>query len=743
MISSISFSWFVTLLTIVLSLSSIKCTTGTATGTLTTTAGQLFPLGQINVMVLTDVHSWVAGHLPHEPKNDADYGDVLSFYEHLRDKCHEEGKDLFFVMNGDFIDGTGLTTNPPTYLTPILQQMPWDAVNIGNHELYKNTTIELITEPDGFVDSWGGRYLTSNVLLSETGSPIGERYRFLHAPNSQKTILTFGFLFDFERNCRMTEVQKVEEVVRSGWFHSVLSKDEGDFNAVMVLAHMGHSDPLVRVILRRIRQICGDEMPVQFITGHTHIRANDQVDYYSSSFEAGRFLDTIGLVSFPTFDSNSTTTNSTSSSEPSTSPKPSIAPSISMRPSVSPSPTVSPQPSISAQPSLSFLPSVSMQPSISMMPTKLYKPSAYPSISASPTAARSSQPSVAINPDFEHMFINTTVKLMKDLVGKNTLRTSNGTKLSNFIHKTRKELGLFQILGCSPANYNSESGMEKSDSLWRLYTERVVPTQLFSKYKGNNNIFIQGTGAFRYSLFKGNVTLNDLISASPFNDTVYLVDDKTKGEDIINALGEPNYVDPDSRGELPYFAFAGAENLLANKEAHFRIFTGDFNVAYIAEKLLSVNERQIEPKELVDVTTGTLWRDFMNETWACPVKKPVVEVPEKPITFLQVISNYFETFTALKVTAFILTFIIIVFFGWMFICRSHQKSMFSNSYSESESDSDLDDDSVNDFSGSENSSVYMPRGGGLTPPPTSRRKTYQSFHAPDTHSFHLPDNEII
>lgn len=57
-------------------------------------------LGDINVMVLTDVHSWVAGHLPHIPRNDADYGDVLSFYEHLQTRCKREEKDIFFVMNG-------------------------------------------------------------------------------------------------------------------------------------------------------------------------------------------------------------------------------------------------------------------------------------------------------------------------------------------------------------------------------------------------------------------------------------------------------------------------------------------------------------------------------------------------------------------------------------------------------------------------------------------------------------------
>lgn len=62
------------------------------------------------MFVVTDVHSWVAGHGRHEA-DDADYGDVLSFYQLL--KQQNPKRDIFFVMNGDFMDGTGLSTIPP------------------------------------------------------------------------------------------------------------------------------------------------------------------------------------------------------------------------------------------------------------------------------------------------------------------------------------------------------------------------------------------------------------------------------------------------------------------------------------------------------------------------------------------------------------------------------------------------------------------------------------------------------
>jgi 2',3'-cyclic-nucleotide 2'-phosphodiesterase (5'-nucleotidase family) len=121
------------------------------------------PLGDINIVVVTDVHSWVAGHGRNEPEpnsHNADYGHVLSFYQRLQQYVIEQNvdgdddkntndknqhpMDLFFFMNGDFMDGTGLSTIPPDKLTPILQHMPWDAVNLGNHELYHNGTSSLV-----------------------------------------------------------------------------------------------------------------------------------------------------------------------------------------------------------------------------------------------------------------------------------------------------------------------------------------------------------------------------------------------------------------------------------------------------------------------------------------------------------------------------------------------------------------------------------------------------------------------
>ena len=46
--------------------------------------------------------------------------------------------------------------------------MPWNVITIRNHELYTNERVEFLTLSDGFVDSWDGDYIPSNVLVTNT-----------------------------------------------------------------------------------------------------------------------------------------------------------------------------------------------------------------------------------------------------------------------------------------------------------------------------------------------------------------------------------------------------------------------------------------------------------------------------------------------------------------------------------------------------------------------------------------------
>ena len=258
------------------------------------------PFGDINVVILTDVHSWVAGHGRQEPELDADFGAVLSFYERLKEHCDKNGMNLFFVSNGDWAHGTGLTSpGDPSSFLPLLEKMPWDAINCGNHELYENAKVAAMIKPGGFVDWFGDRYLTANIQIAQDERPMGNRYKILEGYNKTR-VLTFGFLFNMQDFCDTVNVADVRDVVKSQWFLDALTNEE--YNAVLVLAHMDKDDPLVTVILEATRDVVGTSFPIQFITGHTHYRGTTQLDPFSTSYEAGRYLDTVGFVSFPAND---------------------------------------------------------------------------------------------------------------------------------------------------------------------------------------------------------------------------------------------------------------------------------------------------------------------------------------------------------------------------------------------------------------------------------------------------------
>ncbi len=260
----------------------------------------------INIVILTDVHSWVQGHKRHEPSFDADYGNILSFYQRLQQQIEqlESKPDLYLLNNGDFLHGTILGDDPPEHLVGILERMPFDAVTLGEHEIFNSKSIEKLEEPGGLFDEWGDRLVTSNVRQSGADEsnlePLGNNYLLLEG--NQGSVLVLGFLYNLntDESADGITVTDVQDVMEEGWFTSLFAscKHQPQFNAVVVLSHMDVRDELVTLLLSKLRKLCGETMVVQFITGHTHIRSFAELDSHSSSIEAGRFLDTVGFVSF-------------------------------------------------------------------------------------------------------------------------------------------------------------------------------------------------------------------------------------------------------------------------------------------------------------------------------------------------------------------------------------------------------------------------------------------------------------
>jgi 2',3'-cyclic-nucleotide 2'-phosphodiesterase (5'-nucleotidase family) len=334
-------------------------------------------------------------------------------------------------MNGDWIDGTGLAMDgDPSHIIPLLEKIPFDVVNTGNHELYRSTVVEYMTRPGGFIDWWGHRHLASNIILALTRQSLSNRYILLEGRNSN--VLVFGFLYNLPNPSQIVIVAEVEKVVKEKWFRDALNTER--FDSIMVMAHMAYDDPLVVVLLTEIRLYVGHDMPVQFVTGHTHYRRYMDLDPLSTSFEAGRYMDTVGFVSFPTKETASAAGKNASDL-------------------------------------------------------------------------------------FQHVFIDANVKVLQETLGVEKLRTESGNELSTFIQRTRENMGLREHIGCTPRTYYLNRSMLEEDSLWKLYKDEIVPSQVDVDPRTKRAIFL-GQGSWRYYVLRGKEPLevDDIIAVSPFNE---------------------------------------------------------------------------------------------------------------------------------------------------------------------------------------------------------------------------------
>ncbi|CAE7531907.1 unnamed protein product [Symbiodinium sp. CCMP2456] len=270
-------------------------------------------LGDVNMLITTDLHSWIEGRT-HESLLNASLAHVVSALDHLRKAADVEKRDVFFFDNGDINDGTGLSATAPDhveFLAPVMQSARYDALNLGNHELYQRNGHGIVEGPacpvvglneSGYIASWQGRYLTSNVVWSSTQQPIGNRYAVVEGKFGTK-LLVFGFLYNMEDHCDAVSVLDVEQTLASKWFIESLKAHRTLCDGVVVLAHMDFRDALVDKIWAAVRQGMGPSKPIQILAGHSHIRGYRRLDSHASVFEAGCKLDTVGFLSY-SFEAN-------------------------------------------------------------------------------------------------------------------------------------------------------------------------------------------------------------------------------------------------------------------------------------------------------------------------------------------------------------------------------------------------------------------------------------------------------
>ncbi|KAF2487613.1 Metallo-dependent phosphatase-like protein [Neohortaea acidophila] len=257
------------------------------------------PWGKLNFLHTTDTHGWHAGHL-REPQYSADWGDYISFAQHLHARADADGSDLLLIDTGDRVEGNGLydTSKPPgKYTFDIVKQQKFDVVTVGNHELYINTTS--LREYDDVVPGLQDAYIASNVDVRNPKDgklvPLAKRFRKFKTKNQGIRVLAFGFLFDFSGNADNTFVQRVEDTVKEAWFQDAIR--EMGVDLFLVAGHVPvRNTQEFDAVYKAIRDVKWDT-PIVFFGGHTHIRDYRRWEDSAYGIESGRYMETIGFLS--------------------------------------------------------------------------------------------------------------------------------------------------------------------------------------------------------------------------------------------------------------------------------------------------------------------------------------------------------------------------------------------------------------------------------------------------------------
>ncbi|KAH6604232.1 hypothetical protein Trco_007678 [Trichoderma cornu-damae] len=264
--------------------------------------------GQLNFLHTTDTHGWLEGHLK-EQNYGADWGDFVTFTRRMKQTAGNMGVDLLLVDTGDLHDGNGVsdaTKIDGTSSMPIFNEIDYDLLTVGNHELYVSEVAYQMSTT--WARKWGDRYVTSNVKVMD---PATGKYEYLGATHRYFTtkkglrVMAFGLLFDFTGNSNASQVLKAADVVKEPWFGEALAAKE----PVDVFVLFGHnpvrqtdSSSTFSVLFGEIRKL-HPTTPVQILGGHSHIRDFAVYDDNAVGIESGRYCETLGWMSMTGFSS--------------------------------------------------------------------------------------------------------------------------------------------------------------------------------------------------------------------------------------------------------------------------------------------------------------------------------------------------------------------------------------------------------------------------------------------------------
>ncbi|GKZ21543.1 hypothetical protein AbraIFM66951_006725 [Aspergillus brasiliensis] len=432
------------------------------------------PWGELNFIHTTDTHGWLEGHL-NEVNYGADWGDFVSFVQHMRDKADRLKVDLLVVDTGDIVTGNGLSdlTTPQGYESNrLFRNLEYDLLTIGNNDLYNSKVTGQIRED--IVTYYDTNYLSSNVKVKINGKdePIGKPYKHITTKHGLR-ITAFGFtLQDFKVPKNVT-VQGADDIVKEDWFKNATSQP------VDLYLLIGHADigqgckingkykadhnPLI--CMKDWFRKNKPEVPLQVLGGHSHTRNFSCYDSASSGLESGRYADTVGWLALRD-----------------------VAPSKTWKGSKT----------------LTNVPT----------PTKTCKPH-------QSTSSYSAQKTVHL--DRRYLDFNRQTFAYHAIGAKGPdvpakFDTPFGRHVTKEIQATRRHLNLTAELGCAPQSYYIASSPYKCPNNIYTLVKSALKTTVNNKNASSARLILFNTYGIRYDLYQGPFTVGDAETVSPYPD---------------------------------------------------------------------------------------------------------------------------------------------------------------------------------------------------------------------------------
>ncbi|KAI4177325.1 MAG: hypothetical protein LQ346_007695 [Caloplaca aetnensis] len=429
--------------------------------------------GQLNFLHTTDTHGWLEGHIK-EQNYGADWGDYVSFTRHMKHKAGNLGVDLLLVDTGDLHDGNGLSdasTPNGAVSNPIFENVDYDLLTIGNHELYvSDVAYETFNQ---FSKVYGDRYITSNVQIINPATGkleyIGSRYRYFTTDHGLR-IMAFGVLYDFTGNSNVSKVIKTRDLVKESWFLDAIYYSQ-PIDLFVVIGHnpirTTVSSSTFGILYNTIRGLRPD-VPIQTFGGHTHIRDFVVYDSMSTGLESGRYCETLGWASMSGINSSTFKGN--------------------QKPRGVPNPT---------------------QKAVKIA-------------NATSTATSPTPPSVSSNLVYSRRYLDwNRLTFEYHAVGSqaSTFDYHSGQRVTAEITKERKQLNLTALYGCAPETYcQSCKPFGAEGNIFGLLQTTLAAVVVNQSRADIPRLIIINTGSIRFDLVKGPFTFDDSFIVSPFDD---------------------------------------------------------------------------------------------------------------------------------------------------------------------------------------------------------------------------------